>query len=566
LEAIMTSPAKIAAAIQNAQKSTGPRTEEGKRKSRMNALKHGLTAKTVLLPEEDPAEFKQLMVGWFDSIRPQDGLEASLVERGAYSVWQLDRANRSESAQLWLKADRHADDQENLVGKEVGGLVRRLLAAPNGRPAAFPCTKGPDDDPDDGCKRGGAIDPDDHPSELVRRLVTSGLGCQRLLEIWSELSASLEKDGWQTPERFRAFRLLGIQPKDTYMTTELASILRACQTIDPDGGSVVEELWNEVVPREGLPALKAKYQREIAHLPALDQDAGRQYLREIITRKTTELEARLERHQERAQAEELLAPHRMAFDDSREGRLLRRYENACKQFFLRCLDEVRMHREERAERAKQGVGARYLLPPSAWFEGLEKEATSEIDARRAAVWQQWQAESRARARELEGTVAGGTCTKSEIINSKSQTLNPKGGEELDAVAGNGAEIMSAIGVEHAALRQKCRSEDGALEQDGEHGQDIGGAPTSRAEVSSPIDAVRSAERDERTAMETASVAEVARRLVTQRSRVVRDGASNGAGLVTNNLTLSNKERKRRRREERKRIRELSVVSCPLSVV
>ena len=74
-------------------------------------------------------------------------------------------------------------------------------------------------------------------------------------------------------------------------------------------------------------------------------------------------------------------------------------------------------------------------------------------------------------------------------------------------------------------------------------------------------------------MALASVEEVARRLVTQRACIAhdgegvdRDGACDGAGLVTNSLTLSNKDRKRRRREERKRIRELSVVSGQLSVV
>ena len=87
----------------------------------MNALKHGLTAKTVLLPEEHPAEFQELLVGWFDSIEPQDRLEASLVERGVYSLWQLDRANRSEAARLWLNADGHADDQEKQVRKDVAG-------------------------------------------------------------------------------------------------------------------------------------------------------------------------------------------------------------------------------------------------------------------------------------------------------------------------------------------------------------------------------------------------------------------------------------------------------------
>ena len=276
-EAIMTSPAKVAAAIQNAQKSTGPKTEEGKRRSRMNALKHGLTAKTVLLPEEDPAEFQQLLVGWFDSIRPQDKLEASLVERGAYSIWQLDRANRSEAAQLWLKADRHADDQENQVGKEVAGLVRKLLAPPNGRPAAFPGAQATDPEPD-GSQTGGAIDFDDLPSELIRRLGTTGLGCQRLLGIWSELGASLEQEGWQTAERYRALRLMGIHPSETYMTTELASILQACRAIDPGAGSLVGEVWNGFVARDALAALEASYERKIAHLPALDQGAARQYL------------------------------------------------------------------------------------------------------------------------------------------------------------------------------------------------------------------------------------------------------------------------------------------------
>ena len=93
----------------------------------MNALKHGMTAKTVLLPEEDPAEFQQKMVGWFHSIKPQDQCEASLVENAVYSLWQLERANRSAAARLWSKADSFAEDEENRVDQEVAALVRRLL-------------------------------------------------------------------------------------------------------------------------------------------------------------------------------------------------------------------------------------------------------------------------------------------------------------------------------------------------------------------------------------------------------------------------------------------------------
>ena len=49
----MSSTAQAIANIENAQRSTGPRTEAGKAASSHNALKHGLTAQTVLLPGED---------------------------------------------------------------------------------------------------------------------------------------------------------------------------------------------------------------------------------------------------------------------------------------------------------------------------------------------------------------------------------------------------------------------------------------------------------------------------------------------------------------------------------
>jgi hypothetical protein len=53
----MATQARILANIQNAKKSTGPRTVAGKQRSRSNAVKHALTAKIVLLPEEDLDDF-----------------------------------------------------------------------------------------------------------------------------------------------------------------------------------------------------------------------------------------------------------------------------------------------------------------------------------------------------------------------------------------------------------------------------------------------------------------------------------------------------------------------------
>ena len=502
----MTSPAKIAAAIRNAQKSTGPKTQEGKRKSRVNAIKHGLTAKIVLLPEENAAEFKQLMVGWFDAKKPQDQSEASLVERAAYTLWQIDRVNRAQSARLWLRADGHADDEATRAEQEVAELACRLFRAPYGRPAALPCAQGTGTDPDgdstrvgmidreegrraeDGGRRiegksafAGTIDSDDHPAKVISRMASTAFGCRWLLELWSELQTSLDRAGWRTAERFRAFRLMGIHPSNTYMNRELASIIQACQAIDPDAGSLVGEVWNELVPKDLLPALEAQYQREVAHLPALDQDGARKCLLTRIEQETTLIEEKLKRHEERAEAQQELSFHQLAFDDSREGRLLQRYEHSCKQFFLRCLDELRDHREESAARAKQGLGGWYIRPREEWFET-------------------------------------GPSTKAQGVNPKSQNPNSKGGEELGAVAGNGAEISSAIDVEQVADLHACRSESGEREREDSLesiGEEVDGALTCGAEPSSDIDTVRCAERDERTAMEIASLAEGARRWEAQ---------------------------------------------------
>ena len=72
------SESQIAANRANAQKSTGPRTAEGKARSSQNAVKHGLTAKEgPVLPGEDPAEFETFVEALFediDTVRRDRGL------------------------------------------------------------------------------------------------------------------------------------------------------------------------------------------------------------------------------------------------------------------------------------------------------------------------------------------------------------------------------------------------------------------------------------------------------------------------------------------------------------
>ena len=61
----MATPAQIEANRRNAQRSTGPRSVEGKAVSRFNALKSGIDAKSLVIPGEDPAELEALVANYY---------------------------------------------------------------------------------------------------------------------------------------------------------------------------------------------------------------------------------------------------------------------------------------------------------------------------------------------------------------------------------------------------------------------------------------------------------------------------------------------------------------------
>ncbi len=77
-------------------KWTGPRTAAGKAASSMNALKHGLTSRRVVMPYENQAEFDALLKDLMDESQPAGTLEIELVNDIAASLWRLSRARRRE--------------------------------------------------------------------------------------------------------------------------------------------------------------------------------------------------------------------------------------------------------------------------------------------------------------------------------------------------------------------------------------------------------------------------------------------------------------------------------------
>jgi hypothetical protein len=77
---------------QNAAKSTGPKSLIGKWCSRFNAVKHGCTARTVLLPGEDPAALAARQQHLIDAFQPRNSVEVEVIERMAGDIWKSDRA------------------------------------------------------------------------------------------------------------------------------------------------------------------------------------------------------------------------------------------------------------------------------------------------------------------------------------------------------------------------------------------------------------------------------------------------------------------------------------------
>jgi hypothetical protein len=101
----MATDKQIAANRQNAKHSTGPRTEHGKRRSRRNAIRHGLTTETVIDVLEDPADYKALEAAINADYRPGTNFELELVARLVSLLWRLRRAVAIESGLLSIQAE-----------------------------------------------------------------------------------------------------------------------------------------------------------------------------------------------------------------------------------------------------------------------------------------------------------------------------------------------------------------------------------------------------------------------------------------------------------------------------
>ena len=101
----MTSLRQIESNRRNAQKSTGPKTENGKARSSQNAVRHGLTAETVIGPLEDPADYRAFEQAVTTAYDVETAVERELVLRLASLLWRLRRATSVETGLLEMQCE-----------------------------------------------------------------------------------------------------------------------------------------------------------------------------------------------------------------------------------------------------------------------------------------------------------------------------------------------------------------------------------------------------------------------------------------------------------------------------
>jgi len=123
----MTSDAQIIANRRNAQKSTGPRTSEGKAAVSQNSVKHGLTSGQDVISSESQADFDQYRDHLLAELDPASPMESMLAERIVGLSWRLKRAGRIQNHAI---DTMNADNTSGPLAKLTQSLFSKSQVQP----------------------------------------------------------------------------------------------------------------------------------------------------------------------------------------------------------------------------------------------------------------------------------------------------------------------------------------------------------------------------------------------------------------------------------------------------
>jgi hypothetical protein len=325
-------------------------------RSKMNALKHGLDAHTLILPGEDGAAYRERLDAWRADFPPRSPTEESLLEQIARFSWQLDRADGALHAYLTerialAQSSEARWEAEAEAAAEADRIGRLLVAGPY---ATVFTVRGDDEVP---VRRrvGTPIHPDDptHPARLLRQLESTAAGCRWLLDIWAGLRAKLEGGDdayWQPAERLAAVHLLGKQPVDAADDPLVQWIYLCSFVLAPHGPEVFADQAGTMTTAEFEYFLERLAGRRVSEKMPPDRVSAREWLLAILDAVIAGLEARSAGHA--ARAEPAAAEHAwLAFHDSPQVWRLRRLQQRLLGSLLRTIDLLMKVRSQPAVQA-----------------------------------------------------------------------------------------------------------------------------------------------------------------------------------------------------------------------
>jgi len=330
----MATAAQIEANRLNAQKSTWPKTERGNSRAKLNAIAHGMTARTIMpvLPQEDPKELEDRTQHAITAMKPRNPLELDLVCHAVRLSWAIDRAERAETAHLAHRVRMAARSGPETVSarelKKVHELGSKLFfQAAIG--LGYPESTG-----------------DDYPAVIVRRLEESAEGCRWLLARWAELRNVLDrKAAWSYPEIIRFVGLQGKRSIEAHFDPELNSLFHAFDALGHRIGHKFWKDWRDMLPVGYKGGFMIVPYREIAPPPS-DETAALSLIRSVIEQHVGRLEELLAEHEEIEADEADDRYDRAALDCSPAFERHRRYQSARHRELLRTLETLRKMRKE----------------------------------------------------------------------------------------------------------------------------------------------------------------------------------------------------------------------------
>jgi hypothetical protein len=365
----MASPAQIAANRLNSRRSTGPRTPEGQAKSSMNALKHGNRSRKLALLREESCAFEERLHKWMAIGDAQNDVEEYLVYRNVAISFEVDRAERARLERCRSLIE-NSDEEEAAQAEAVGKQLFFDPAGPTplyGNPTFFAAKKKTS-------WNGEAFDPHD-PAVMVRILERNAAGCCWLLEQWQALRAQLESPGfWQFHDRLKAIRLLGRQPLEANEDRRVATIFVANHALHRAGETEFDDLWSDMQSSQRDPYRKAIRERWPDLFATRVNEEWRQILITLVDQNIERLNAKLEVHEENADAHAEQTLARLSFDPSPEGEALRNYQIKCTNALFRGMANYRKYKAKPSGAPSGDLGSgRHSTRPE-WSEYTRREA------------------------------------------------------------------------------------------------------------------------------------------------------------------------------------------------